>query len=34
MIMQDLKFDNDGQVIELLLVIPANAGIQWTPLTS
>jgi hypothetical protein len=28
MIVQDMKIDNDGPLIKLLLVIPANAGIQ------
>jgi hypothetical protein len=34
MILQDLKIDNEGPLVKLLLVIPANAGIQGTPLTS
>jgi hypothetical protein len=34
MIFQDLKIDNEGPLIQLLLVIPANAGIQGTRLTS
>jgi hypothetical protein len=33
MLMHDLKIDNEGQFIKLLLVIPANAGIQGTLLT-
>jgi hypothetical protein len=34
MIMRDLKIDNGGPLIKLLLVIPANTGIQGTLLTS
>jgi hypothetical protein len=34
MIVLDLKIDNEGRLIKLLLVIPANAGIQGILLTS
>jgi hypothetical protein len=34
MIMLDLKIDNEGPLLKLLAVIPANAGIQGMLLTS
>jgi hypothetical protein len=34
MIMLDLKTDNEGPLLKLPLVIPANAGVQGILLTS